>query len=68
MAELAGAQDRCPRCAARFGCGVATGACWCAELALPPERLRELVAGYEGCLCPACLAEAARPISGSRIP
>ncbi len=49
--------DRCPRCDATFGCGVATGSCWCAAATLSPERLAQLAAGYEGCLCPACLRE-----------
>jgi Cysteine-rich CWC len=51
--------DRCPRCDAAFGCGIATGTCWCADATLSPERLAELAAGYDGCLCPSCLRELA---------
>jgi hypothetical protein len=51
------ANDRCPRCDAEFGCGVATGGCWCAAVALNAEQRAELAAAYDGCLCPACLRE-----------
>ncbi|RPH60759.1 MAG: hypothetical protein EHM83_13980 [Burkholderiales bacterium] len=44
--------DTCPRCGARFACGIDTGRCWCASLpalaALPPDL-------PAACLCPACL-------------
>lgn len=46
---------RCPRCGISFGCGAGgpKGACWCTRYpAITPE------AGA-GCLCPACLAQAA---------
>ena len=49
--------DRCPRCEAAFGCEIATGACWCAQVVLTPERQTQLAAKYAGCLCPACLRE-----------
>ncbi len=46
--------DSCPRCGARFACGMATGRCWCAALPL----LAPLPAGLPpACLCPACLKE-----------
>lgn len=46
--------DSCPRCGARFACGIATGQCWCATLPL----LAPLPAGLRPtCLCPACLSE-----------
>lgn len=51
--------DRCPRCQAAFGCGIARGGCWCAELELSTELQAQLAAGYDGCLCPACLRELA---------
>ena len=48
--------DACPRCGARFACGMASGRCWCAEL--PP--LTPLPDGLPpACLCPACLRELA---------
>ena len=46
----------CGRCGRDFGCGVDDGACWCAEL----EPLAQ-PAGYDDCLCPACLAELVEP-------
>jgi ribosomal protein L34E len=49
--------DRCPRCDGSVGCGIATGACWCAEVTLSPERQKQLAAAFDGCLCPACLRE-----------
>ena len=51
--------DRCPRCDAIFGCGVASGNCWCSGVTLTPERQAELAVDYEGCLCPNCLRELA---------
>jgi hypothetical protein len=52
--------DRCPRCDGSVGCAIATGACWCAEVTLPPERQKELAAQFDGCLCAACLRELER--------
>ena len=49
--------DRCPRCDATFGCGIAGGSCWCAQVTLTPERQAQLATDYAGCLCPACLRE-----------
>lgn len=48
---------RCERCGAGFACGARDreGPCWCASY--PPVVARE---GAKGCLCPACLAAAAR--------
>jgi nicotinate-nucleotide--dimethylbenzimidazole phosphoribosyltransferase len=48
------APSRCPRCGGAFACGIASGACWCAQL----PALREPPAGLgAACLCPACLRE-----------
>jgi len=49
--------DRCPRCDATFGCGIATGGCWCAQVTLTPQEQARLAISYDGCLCPACLRE-----------
>lgn len=46
--------DSCPRCGARFACGIDSGRCWCAglpALAALPDDLPP------ACLCPACLRE-----------
>jgi hypothetical protein len=53
--------DRCPRCDGTFGCGVATGGCWCAEVTLTAEMRAKLAEEYDGCLCPACLRELTAP-------
>jgi len=45
----------CPRCGARFGCGVDTGACWCAAEPLEPDARARAAEAGDGCLCPACL-------------
>lgn len=49
----------CPRCGARFVCGMEAGEkrCWCAELPaiVPSDPARA------GCLCPACLRAIALP-------
>ncbi|MDO9243097.1 MAG: cysteine-rich CWC family protein [Rhodocyclaceae bacterium] len=47
------AEERiCPRCRARFVCGMAAGheKCWCADL--PPLSIDPAV---PGCFCPDCL-------------
>jgi nicotinate-nucleotide--dimethylbenzimidazole phosphoribosyltransferase len=44
--------SRCPRCGGPFDCGIASGACWCAQLPALLERPAGLPAA---CLCPACL-------------
>jgi hypothetical protein len=49
--------DRCPRCDTTFGCGIATGSCWCAEITLTADEQARLAASYDGCLCPGCLRE-----------
>ena len=49
--------ERCAKCGGEFACGAhdATTACWCTSYpALTPE------AGASTCLCPACMALAAR--------
>lgn len=42
----------CPRCGATFGCGAATGDCWCFDEAF---RLPVPVEDGAGCYCPDCL-------------
>ena len=54
-----GGRDVCPRCGEQFGCAIASGNCWCAQVPLDGQRLAEIADGYEGCLCPACLRELA---------
>ncbi|MBI4984534.1 MAG: cysteine-rich CWC family protein [Rhodocyclales bacterium] len=49
----------CPRCGAKFVCGLLAGAkkCWCAELPhLPPPDPER-----KACYCPACLKALSRP-------
>jgi hypothetical protein len=50
---------QCQKCGERFGCGVASGACWCSRLELDREALAELTSGGGDCLCPECLPLAA---------
>ena len=45
----------CAHCGTAFGCGAASGSCWCATVDVPPQVLRELDQLYDGCLCPECL-------------
>jgi Cysteine-rich CWC len=52
-------ERRCEACGATFGCGAATGSCWCAEVDVTPATLEALREGYATCLCPACLSAAA---------
>jgi hypothetical protein len=46
--------SRCPRCGARFECGMGgAGPCWCADY----PRVMPVPQANAGCYCPACLAE-----------
>jgi hypothetical protein len=53
----------CPRCSNEFGCGIASGACWCADVSLSDTTRTAFAQYYEGCLCSDCLTalEAGRP-------
>lgn len=53
----------CPRCSGTFDCGIATGACWCADVRIVDATRQALADYYEGCLCRECLEslEAGRP-------
>lgn len=63
MATPAGTASTCPRCSEPFGCGVASGACWCAGVTLDDAVRADFARFYDGCLCPTCLhaLEATRP-------
>ena len=52
--------ETCESCGREFACGAQDATCWCSELALGPERLAILREHFEKCLCPDCLAVAAR--------
>ena len=45
---------RCERCGVAFECDP-RGACWCANVPVPPEALVQIRQKYADCLCPACL-------------
>jgi cysteine-rich CWC protein len=56
----------CESCGREFGCGAEDQECWCATLALSPERLAILREHFERCLCPDCLRLAAAAHDPSR--
>jgi iron complex transport system permease protein len=45
----------CQRCGRAFGCGFGEPGCWCEQVTLRRETLREIRALADDCLCPACL-------------
>jgi hypothetical protein len=47
-------QRICPRCSAKFTCGLAAmeAACWCFEM---PNVITASITSRQGCLCPNCL-------------
>jgi hypothetical protein len=49
----------CESCGREFGCGAQDASCWCAAIAIGPERLAVLREHFERCLCPDCLQLAA---------
>ena len=53
----------CERCGETFGCGAATGGCWCDAVAVDGAVLASLAAEHERCLCPACL----RSVAAGRV-
>jgi hypothetical protein len=54
------AAQACESCGREFTCGIDTESCWCAALDLGRDRLAILREHFERCLCPDCLAVAAR--------
>jgi hypothetical protein len=52
--------ETCESCGREFGCGAQDETCWCSRLTLGPERRAILREHFERCLCPDCLALAAR--------
>ncbi len=53
----------CESCGRVFGCGADERSCWCNEVGLSQDRLAILREHFERCLCPDCLALAARKAS-----
>jgi len=51
---------KCAACGVEFSCGAPAAGCWCEELQITPEVLRDLRAHYADCLCQRCLSAAAR--------
>ena len=50
----------CAACGERFACGMSLRGCWCAEVKLTDAIRAELKRRYTGCLCRACLEQAAK--------
>jgi hypothetical protein len=51
--------ETCESCGREFSCGAQDQQCWCAAIALGPERQAVLREHFERCLCPDCLRLAA---------
>ncbi|TGK39601.1 cysteine-rich CWC family protein [Leptospira andrefontaineae] len=49
-------QKKCPQCSSILECGVDQEACWCFDIRLDPEALKNIREMYEDCLCKDCLA------------
>jgi len=49
----------CAACGEEFSCGAPAAGCWCEELQITREGLRDLHARYPDCLCRRCLSAAA---------
>jgi hypothetical protein len=52
--------ETCESCGREFACGAQDASCWCREAVLDRDRLAILREHFERCLCPDCLALAAR--------
>jgi hypothetical protein len=53
----------CESCGREFACGADEDACWCQRVDLGPDRLAVLREHFERCLCPDCVAVAARDVT-----
>ena len=53
--------QQCESCGREFACGARSEeGCWCAEVVVAPHQLPQLREHFLACLCPDCLALAAR--------
>jgi hypothetical protein len=53
-------QKKCEACGEIFSCGAPEPGCWCENAKLTTESTAQLRARLSDCLCPRCLAAAAR--------
>jgi hypothetical protein len=56
----------CAVCGEKFSCGAPGAGCWCEELKVASEVLRDLRARYADCLCRRCLSAAALQFAEKR--
>jgi hypothetical protein len=50
------AVKKCSKCESEFVCTNEQRGCWCENLYLGTESLKQLSADYADCLCPVCLS------------
>jgi hypothetical protein len=55
---------QCQLCGGSFVCRKSSGGCWCANVRVPAEALKELEASAKDCVCPKCLDKFARKGAG----
>jgi hypothetical protein len=55
----------CSKCLVSFDCCNEKPGCWCEELYLDIETLKQLKGTFDNCLCPKCLKEYAQKESGN---
>jgi ribosomal protein L34E len=48
-------QTTCESCGKDFSCGARTESCWCFEIKLDADALKNFQKIYKNCLCPNCL-------------
>jgi len=68
LAILKPKQKTCEACGAQFECASMAGRCWCSEVKVSADTLKELKSRYADCLCPNCLHEAAKKIPAPITP
>jgi Cysteine-rich CWC len=47
----------CESCGKKFSCGANIGKCWCFEVELKTEALKNIAEEFGNCLCEDCLRE-----------
>ncbi|MGH9713284.1 MAG: cysteine-rich CWC family protein [Candidatus Acidiferrales bacterium] len=53
-------RKKCEACGEMFDCGAPERGCWCEDLKLASEAAAELRGRFADCVCPRCLAAAAK--------
>ncbi|TGM90743.1 cysteine-rich CWC family protein [Leptospira licerasiae] len=60
-------QKKCPQCSNILECGVDKGICWCFDIRLDQDALRNIREMYDDCLCKDCLTRIETNVVNQKI-